>query len=260
MTSIAELADRAVVHIGGADARDFLQGLLTSDLAALTPAAPLYAGLLSAQGKALFDMLLFDGGDGAVLIDVAVDQAEALGRRLTMYRLRRAVTVAASPLRAFAAWGGSAGQAADPRTPLLGERWLADAAVTTATADDYDRHRLAVGVPSSVDIGTDKLLWLETNAAELHGVSFTKGCYVGQENTARMHHRDRLRKRLLPVRFDGDPGDGRVMSGEREAGLLTSHRGDHGVAHLRLEFVENGQPLTLGTGNATVVWPQWLAR
>lgn len=254
MTQIAELTDRAVLRIDGADARDFLQGLLTNDAATL----PAWAGLLSAQGKYLFDMILHDGGDGAILLDVFAERAADLAKRLTMYKLRRAVTVTPATLKVFAAWDGESDKAYDPRLPSLGRRWVSDSADTSATLADYDVHRLALGVPGSADFEVDKTMWLETNAVELAGVSFTKGCYVGQENTARMHHRDRLRKRLLPVRFDGDAGDGVIRADDREAGTLRTHRNGGGMALLRLEYVERGDALTLGGAPVTVEWPSWI--
>jgi hypothetical protein len=255
--TIARLEDRAVLRLSGADTVSFLQGLLTNDIATLSPAAPLYAGLLSPQGKALFDMILFAGEDGAVLIDVAADRAPALAKRLSLYRLRKAVTIEPSSLAVLAGWdGGEAGHAPDPRFAGLGGRWLGDADGPDGAAD-YDAHRLAIGVPGSADIGEDELLWLETGADLLNGVSFTKGCYVGQENTARMHHRDKVRRRLVPVHFDGDPGDGTIRDAAgRGAGSLRSHRGGAGIAHLRLEAATG--PLTVSAAPLTVQRPAWL--
>ncbi|MGL4543762.1 MAG: YgfZ/GcvT domain-containing protein, partial [Polymorphobacter sp.] len=224
----------------------------------LAPAAPLWAALLSAQGKPLADMLLFDGGE-AVWIEVAAASAAGLARKLAMYKLRRDVMVTMTDLKVFAAWGAPHDAAADPRLAALGSRWIAGAAATGATLVDYDAHRLALGVPDSADLLLDKMMWLEANAAELNGVSFTKGCYVGQENVARMHHRDRLRKRLLPVTFDGDPGDGIIRAGDREAGALRSHRGGCGIAYLRLEFVEANAPLAMNGHAVDVRWPAYLA-
>ncbi|PZN95398.1 MAG: folate-binding protein YgfZ [Alphaproteobacteria bacterium] len=253
--TIVELDDRAVLAVTGADARSFLQGLLTNDLDQLAVDCPLYAGLLSPQGKALFDMILFADPDG-VLVDVAAARGPALARRLSMYRLRKAVTIAPSPLRVLAGWNGAeAGHPADPRFAALGARWLADGATPGSAA--YDAHRLQVGVPDSADIGEDELLWLETGADLLGGVSFTKGCYVGQENTARMHHRDKVRRRLVPVSIAGDPGDGVVRDAAgRTAGTLRSHAGGLGIAHLRLEAAAG--PLTAGGAALTVGRPAWL--
>ncbi len=124
---IALLSDRAVLRVAGTDARPFLQGLLTNDVEAVAPGAPVYAGLLSPQGKALFDLIIHDGGDdGAVLIDVDAGRAAALAKRLALYRLRKAVTVDPTSLAVFAAWGPEAtGHPADPRLAALGARWVA---------------------------------------------------------------------------------------------------------------------------------------
>ncbi|MFC3713470.1 YgfZ/GcvT domain-containing protein [Sphingoaurantiacus capsulatus] len=256
MTQIAALTDRAVLRIGGGEARPFLQGLLTNDVDALAPDKPLWAGLLSPQGKYLFDMILFDTGD-TILADVPAARAPDLLKRLTMYKLRKDVTVAASDLKVFAAWDGESDAPYDPRLPGLGRRWMAESADTTATLADYIAHRLSLGVPDSDDYPVDRLMWLESNAVELNGVSFTKGCYVGQENTARMHHRDKLRKRLLPVLLTADPQEERSLrAGDREAGELISHHGGHGVALMRVE--QAGEPLTLGGAAVTIEWPSWL--
>ena len=257
--TMVRLEDRAVLRIAGADTRSFLQGLLTHDVDMLSPAAPLYAGLLSPQGKALFDMMLFadPNADDSVLVDVAADRAAALARRLAMYRLRKAVTIEPTDLAVFAGWDDDdSGHPADPRFAGLGSRWIGTA-TGPGGADVYDAHRLAVGVPGSADIGEDQLLWLETGADLLGGVSFTKGCYVGQENTARMHHRDKVRRRLVPVRLGGEPGDGIVRDAAgRSVGTLRSHRGDSGFAHLRLEAAAG--PLTVGEAALTVMRPDWL--
>ena len=254
--TIATLSDRAVVRVSGAHARAFLQGLLTNDIDSIALDRPLYAGLLSPQGKALFDLLLFADGD-EILIDVAAVRAEALVRRLTMYRLRKAVSIAPTPLSVIAGWDADAADhAADPRLAMLGARWIA--ATPSATSGDYTAHRLAHGIPDSADIGEDALLWLETGADLLNGVSFTKGCYVGQENTARMHHRDKVRRRLVPLHVDGSPDDETVRDANgRSVGALRSLTGNIGIAHLRLEAA--GGPLTIGGLRATVLRPPWLA-
>ncbi len=258
---IARLTDRTVVLVSGPDARAYLQDLVTNDVERLTRATPLWAGLLSAQGKPLFDMILFDGSDhapGAVLIDVLAADADALIKRLTMYRLRRAVTIAAEPgLHVFAAWDQpNADLPVDPQLAALGARWIAGTAETNAGVHDYAAHRLGLGVADSADLLTDKMLWLEANAVELNGVSFTKGCYVGQENTARMHHRDKLRRRLLPVTVAGEP-DGPVMTADGvAAGELRSHANGRGIAYLKVEAA--AEPLRAGAATVTVDWPGWL--
>lgn len=255
--TITVLPERAVVRVAGADAKAFLQGLLTHDMDLLHVDRPLYAGLLSPQGKALFDLLLFVDGDD-ILIDVAAARADALVRRLTMYKLRKAVTIAVTPLAVVAAWGSDCtGRHPDPRLAALGDRWIA-AGGPGGDPAEYAAHRLALGVPDSADIGEDKLLWLETGADLLNGVSFTKGCYVGQENTARMHHRDKVRRRLVPLHIDGLPADDEVRDAAgRSAGSLRSQTGSIGIAHLRLAAA--GGDISVGGRAAVVLRPDWLA-
>lgn len=247
----AQLTDRAVLRIAGAEARDFLQDMLTNDV---TGPLPVHAGLLTPQGKTIADMIVHPGGEGELLLDVAAAQAEALAKRLGMYKLRRDLTIEASDALVFARWDEPDGdRPRDPRLPELGERWLGFEARAKASLEDYHRHRLALGVPDTAEM--IDLLWLETNAAELHGVSFTKGCYVGQENTARMHHRDKLRRRLLPVH---GAVEGPIMAGDREAGELRSSHGDLGMAYLRMEHASAS--LSQAGGPVTLLWPGWLPR
>jgi folate-binding protein YgfZ len=192
------LFDRCVIRLSpteaGEDARQFLQGLVTQDT---TAEMPLWAGLLSPQGKALFDFILWADGDD-VLIDCEGVQAEALVRRLSMYRLRRKITIAVDPTCGVF-WKGEG--SSDPRHPELGTRWLGIAAADDVDVSlDYRAQRLGLGITEGVDeLGSEQTLWLEANAAELNGVSFTKGCYVGQENTARMNWRQKVNRRLVVV-------------------------------------------------------------
>ncbi|WP_374297049.1 folate-binding protein YgfZ [Sphingomonas sp.] len=212
------LETRAVLRLSGDDVRGFLQGLVTQDVALLSPEAPQWTALLSPQGKVLFDFLLWAEGD-AVLIDAEADQVEALSRRLSMYRLRRAITIERADLAVHWSAHGDHG-VPDPRLPALGRRWLAPAGVP---AQGWDAHRLRLGVTEGVgELGAGETLWLECNARELNGVSFTKGCYVGQENTARMHHRAKVNRRLVVAPL-GEPGD-RTRTTYPDLGLMVEHR------------------------------------
>jgi folate-binding protein YgfZ len=196
------LADRALIRLAGDDVRDFLQGLVTQDVLTLDAAAPRWSGLLTPQGKALFDFLLWADGE-SVLIDCEAAEAEALARRLTMYRLRRPITIERIAGAVHWARDGLLG-VPDPRLPELGRRWLG---MPGDSAQGWLEHRLSLGVTEGVaELGQDKTLWLEANAAELNGVSFAKGCYVGQENTARMHYRAKVNRRLVvaPIAPAGD--------------------------------------------------------
>jgi tRNA-modifying protein YgfZ len=192
------LQDRAVIRIGGEEARPFLQGLITQDVLGLASQAPRWSGLLTPQGKALFDFILWaDGAD--VLIDCEAAQADTLVRRLSIYRLRRAVTITRDADLAVR-WGLNVeGKPFDPRHPALGHRWLAPPTEGDASGA-FRAHRLSLQVfEGTEELGQDQTLWLEANAEELHGVDFTKGCYVGQENTARMHYRSKVNRRLVAV-------------------------------------------------------------
>ena len=215
--SATMLADRSVIRVAGDDVRGFLQGLVTADTTALTPDAPAWAALLSPQGKALFDFILWADGD-AVLIDAEATQAEALAKRLSMYRLRRAITIQPDDRKVH--WSSGGEGTPDPRLAALGRRWLAPASEPTR---DWLAHRLSLGVAEGVgELGAGETLWLECNARELNGVSFTKGCYVGQENTARMHHRAKVNRRLVvaPLTESGP----RTRAAYPELGLMVEHR------------------------------------
>ena len=190
------LADRAVLHLSGEDVRGFVNGLVTQDV---TGPLPVWAGLLTPQGKCLFDFLVWEDGDD-LLLDCEADAADDFIKRLSIYRLRRPITIARDESLAVH-WSKDGEGVADPRLPSLGTRWLAPADEPTS---GWLEHRLRLGVcEGRAELGD--ILWLECNAAELNGVSFTKGCFVGQENTARMNWRSKVNRRLLVV--EGGGGD-----------------------------------------------------
>ncbi|WP_324809373.1 folate-binding protein [Sphingomonas sp. LY29] len=223
------LPDRAVVRLTGEEVRSFLQGLVTADVSG---ALPVWGGLLSPQGKCLFDFIVWADGDD-VLLDCEAAAADDLVKRLSIYRLRRAITIARDATLAVH-WSRDGDAPLDPRLAALGHRWLAPA---TAPAGGWLAHRLSLGVcEGRAELGD--LLWLECNADELHGVSFTKGCFVGQENTARMNWRSKVNRRLfvLPV---GAAPDARVRVRYPEVGLE--------VAHLRIDEVPE-----------TAIRPEWM--
>jgi folate-binding protein YgfZ len=212
------LADRALLRLSGEDVRGFLQGLVTNDVAALAPERPLWAALLTPQGKALFDFILWAEGEN-VLIDCEAEAAADLARRLALYRLRR--NIAIEPAAGLAVhWSLDGEGVPDPRLPELGRRRLAPPG---EAAPGWLAHRLSLGVTEGrSELGSDRTLWLECNAAELNGVSFAKGCYVGQENTARMHHRSKVNRRLVVVP-GAEPGE-RSRAHYPELGLSVEHR------------------------------------
>ena len=216
------LTSRAVIRLSGDDVAGFLQGLVTQDV---TGALPVWAALLTPQGKVLFDFVIWPDGDD-LLLDCQSDTAEALVKRLSMYRLRRQITIARDDVL-FVHWRAESGN--DPRLAGLGTRWLANESDESADAA-WLAHRLALGVCEGAEL-TD-LLWLECNAAELNGVSFTKGCYVGQENTARMNWRAKVNRRLVVVPIErSDPA--RQRAAYPELGLA--------VDHLRVEDIDPAQ-------------------
>jgi folate-binding protein YgfZ len=206
------LPNRALLRLSGEDVRGFLQGLVTQDV---TGSLPVWAGLLTPQGKCLFDFIIWpDGGD--LLIDCEAAAADDLAKRVALYRLRRPITIERDGALAVH-WSPQGEQGSpDPRLPALGQRWI-------APPDDRARgwlgHRLRLGVcEGRAELGD--LLWLECNAAELNGVSFSKGCFVGQENTARMNWRQKVNRRLVVV--EGDGGE-RARIAYPELGLAVVH-------------------------------------
>ena len=209
------LSDRAVIRLRGEDVRGFLQGLVTSDVAGVLP---VWTGLLTPQGKCLFDFIVWPetNGDGDdLLLDCEADAADDLIKRLSIYRLRRPITIERDVALAVH-WSPHGSD--DPRLPALGKRWLAPPG---KPASGWLEHRLRLGVcEGRAELGD--LLWLECNAVELNGVSFSKGCFVGQENTARMNWRSKVNRRLVVVET-GEPGP-RVRVHYPELGLAVEHR------------------------------------
>ena len=183
------LTDRAIIRLSGEDVRGFVQGLVTNDVGAELPR---WAGLLTPQGKCLFDFIIW-GDKEDLLLDCEATAADDLVKRLLMYRLRRKISIEREETLCVH-WSKDNGHGdPDPRLDALGMRWLAAA---NQPATGWVEHRLRLGVcEGRAELGD--LLWLECNAAELNGVSFTKGCFVGQENTARMNWRQKINRRLF---------------------------------------------------------------
>lgn len=217
------LFSRAIVRLSpledDEDVAAFLQGLVTNDV---TGILPVWCGLLTAQGKALFDFLVWPGGKD-LLLDCEAEAADELVKRLSLYRLRRKIGIARDDSVAVH-WQAELGDggAPDPRLGDLGQRWVVEAEDHDAPADDaWLKHRLHLGVPEGrAELGD--ILWLEANAVELHGVSFDKGCYVGQENTARMNWRQKVNRRLLVVPLHRSD-ESRRKAAYPELGLAVDH-------------------------------------
>ena len=224
------LADRALIRLTGEDVRGFLNGLVTQDAAGRLP---VWAGLLTPQGKCLFDFLVWDDGDD-LLLDCQAEAADDLIKRLGIYRLRRPIAIErADGLAVHWSVAGRDG-GPPPRLPELGRRWLGP---PSAPAPGWLEHRLRLGVcEGRAELGD--LLWLECNAAELNGVSFTKGCFVGQENTARMNWRQKINRRLVVV--EGGGGGERARAAYPELCLA--------VVHARVDAIPDA-----------AIIPRWLA-
>ena len=212
------LADRTLVRLSGEDVKGFLQGLVTSDVAGELPA---WTGLLTPQGKCLFDFIVWADRDD-LLLDCEASAADDLIKRLSIYRLRRPITIARDASLAVHWTPDGEG---DPRLAKLGRRWLGEA---SEPASGWLEHRLRLGVcEGKAELGD--ILWLECNAAELNGVSFTKGCFVGQENTARMNWRSKVNRRLVVVPTVENSAKTRAIY--PEIGLS--------VQHLRVDALES---------------------
>ena len=206
------LTDRALVRLSGEDVHGFVEGLVTNEVSG---SLPVWAGLLTPQGKCLFDFLVWVDGEDLIL-DCEAAAADDLAKRLALYRLRRPIRIERDASMAVH-WSPSGDEGVDdPRLPQLGRRWLAP---PSQAASGWLEHRLRLGVcEGRAELGD--LLWLECNAVELNGVSFSKGCFIGQENTARMNWRQKVNRRLLVVEGDGD---GRARIAYRGLGLAVVH-------------------------------------
>ena len=261
----ALLDDRAIIALSGTEARPFLQGLITNDIGVLSPSRSLYAALLTAQGKVLFDFLIFER-EGTLLVDCLKKSREALTKRLSMYRLRAKVDIEPrDDLEVVADWDGAAeGLLPDPRLVQLGSRSVsARGAGTPAGSEAYRDRRLQLGVPEAGDFGSDKMFALDADLEELNAISFDKGCYVGQELTARMKHRGTARKRLVPIESRNGvlSADGNLTAGGRNVGEITSCYETRGFALIRLDrLAEAGDDRIEVDGIEIVIHrPPWLS-
>ncbi len=289
----AALPARAVLAVSGEDRKTFLQGLISADTLKLTSSRAGYGGFLTAQGRFLHEFALAEAGE-TILLDVEAARIDDLAKRLKLYKLRAKVTIDPRPeLEIAIAWGddvaakfgldGAPGSAktegegaifVDPRLAELGVRAIlpkgrigeiaAAAGLATGDAGDYDALRVKLGVPDgSRDLEVDRALLLENGFDELSGVDWKKGCYIGQELTARMKYRGLVKKRLVPVAIDGPiPAPGTiVMLSEAEAGEMRSAAGNMGLALLRLEAMEKAaaEGISLQAGDATLTphKPAW---
>lgn len=245
--------ERVSITLNGSqeEQKEFLQSLVTNDVERATSEALVYSALLTPQGKYLSDFFIRRTPEGDFVLDVAPAQAEALTKRLTMYKLRRPITLTQVDHSVAVMWGENPPESAlaDPRDPALGWRVYdePEASLADTKPGDYDLHRLRLGVPESeVDLITNDTYILEAGFERMSGVDFKKGCYVGQEIVARMKHKTELRKGYAVVSVSGSATPGEIIKTEEDkpAGVLYSNRDDIGLALLRLDRVKNAASLT----------------
>ena len=269
---IALLADRGVVRVAGDDAEKLLQGIVTNDMGLLARQPAIHAGLLTPQGKILFDFFVVKA-PGGFLLDTAKEKVAELIKRLQLYRLRAKVEIAdaSSTYRVYAQWGSAAGPAdgiinfPDPRLPELGWRILSEAAIATTDAgsEAYHTHRIALGVPEGgKDYAFGDAFPHEADFDLLNGVSFDKGCFVGQEVVSRMQHRGGARKRVVPIEGEAPLASGaEITAGAAVIGSVGSVADRHGLAMVRLdrwaEAKAKGEPVRAGGVPIVLRQPAW---
>jgi folate-binding protein YgfZ len=244
------MTTRRIFRISGSEREDFLQGLVTNDVRKLKQGL-VYAALLTPQGKYIADFFLKAEPD-AILLDVAEAQADDLARRLTMYRLRADVRIEESGMHLHRGTGEMPPDALpDPRHPALGWRAYRDAAEAD-DGSDWDAIRVAHCIPEAgIELTLDSFI-LEARFEALNGVDFRKGCYVGQEVTARMKHKTELRKGLAQVHVAGEASPGsEITAGDKTAGTLLTRSGDAAIAYLRFDRAQGD----MRAGEATVRLP-----
>lgn len=266
--TITALTDRAIARISGKDAHSLLQGIITNNMALLESQPALFTALLSAQGKFAYDFFLVVDGD-ALLLDAHKDAIAPLLKLLTMYRLRADVSFERLDDYYVYALNGSDGNGIsydDPRHPDLGKRLISSHALDgCAPCEDYHEKRLQLGIPDGyVDAIANRSILLELGYDKLHAIDFHKGCYIGQEVTARSKHRGQLRKYLHQVTGEQLPQAGAEIITEdgNTLGEMRSSSGNHGLAIIRVEPLQEAhatnQAILAGGHSVTVAPLFWM--
>ena len=256
---IARLNSRAVIAVTGPDARHFLHNLLTQDVETIAAAELRFGALLTPQGRLMVDVMIW-GQDDGVLLDVPADSRDGLVQRLSMYKLRADVQIAADDRPVLVAWGDVPDDfIADPRLAGLGGRAIGADTLPNATETDWHAHRLSLGVAEAAyDAPKDKTYPIEANFDLMNGIDFHKGCFVGQETTSRMKRRGTIKNRILPFTYAGDtPAVGaEVLKGQLRAGEVTSASDGRGMAMMRLDRMDG--ELTVDERVVVVRRPDWV--
>lgn len=276
------LSDRGLIHLAGADTAKFLQGLITNDIERIAPGSAAFAGLLTPQGKILFDFFIYAENAESYWIDCAKVQLDDLVKRLSLYKLRAKIEIAdrSDDFAVGAAWGegpkeGESGFFAiysDPRYAPLGGRlivkgghsWPDSLAADVLGDAAYHSHRISLAVPQGgLDYAYGESFPHEACYDDLKGVDFKKGCYVGQEVVSRMHHKGTAKTRIAAVKANAplEGGGVEILAGDKPVGQLGSADGVHGIAIIRLDRVDAamqaGVPLRVGDITLTVSAPPW---
>ena len=248
--------NRGLLDLTGEDVRPFLQGLLTNDIQKLTPEKNLYAAMLTPQGKLLYDFFLYDL-HGGILLEFYKPYAADIIKKLTLYRLRSKVqfTDVSDHYFVVAAWGDTQGPT-DPRDEKLGVRFITNQKNESVPAVEYHAHRIALTIPEMPDdLISGESFPLPSNLEELHAIDYNKGCYVGQEVTARSKYRGNIRKKIYTVKIEGDapaPGTA-IRRGEQIVGTMLSHAKQYGLAQIETEIAAQKTYLQSAEATLTLV-------
>ena len=247
---LTNLPDRAVIAITGAEAKSFLQRVLTQGPEGVTPGAAMFSALLTPQGKVLADLIIFDDGEGGLLFDVPASEADALLKRFTLYRMRAdamierredlsVIAAAGEPVEELRTVALSA--APDPRNAEIGWRGVAPAGGPDSDLDAYHAARIKAGAPEmGRDYGPAEVFSTDVNHDLLSGINYKKGCFVGQEVASRMHRKGGVRKRSVRLQADGLKAGDEVRVGETVLGPVTSVSDSHALARLRIDRLKDG--------------------
>jgi len=254
------LPSRALIRISGDDKISFLQGLVTNDITKLSKEHPLFACMLTPQGKFLYDFILSIDGDD-ILLECESTLREEILKKFSLYKLRSHVTLTPCDLIVHALWDEPApeGAFADPRLPALGYRYYGESESGNIDESAYRIHRYTLGVPEGQnELPPSKAILLENNMDDLHAISWDKGCYMGQELTARTKYRGLVRKKLFPIQGDSLEKGADIFQGDQDIGTIMAYEKGVGLALIRLEALENPEPLNSNSNLVQVQRPDWM--